>query len=200
MYISSINSSDKLVHTADCHYVKMMAPQNMRYYYTALYAYGSGKCACMECAAVMRTIPSELEDIKNICEANNISVIFNSTDGTLDIKTPISEWKIATKENQMLYLYHKNTADYDDGSSPYEGYHYQRVRHYRIIDHLKDIVIHDWYKKQQRFRTGKKLKSIREPKAHADDRFSRKRSHIIRMRRDELRYSMREAWRYAAGY
>ena len=200
MYISSINSLEKLVHTADCHYVKMMARQNMRYYYTASYAYETGKCACMECAAVLQTIPSELEDIKNICEANNISVIFNSTDGTLDIKTPISEWKIAAKENNMLYLYHKNTANYDDGSSPYEGYHYQRVRHYRIVDHLKDIVTHDWYKMQQRFKPVKKLKSEREVRHYSELRTSRRKNHLVRMRRDEIRYSIKEAWRYAAGY
>nr|MCR5650785.1 hypothetical protein [Lachnospiraceae bacterium] len=120
MYITSVRSADKLVHNANCRFARMIAAHNIVRFHTADEAYASGRCACRYCAAVLKKVPSELSDLRNICEANNICISFDPADGTLDIVTPYSEWKLRAMENRsFLWLYHRNTVDFDDGSSPY---------------------------------------------------------------------------------
>ena len=168
MYITSRRSEEKIEHKA-------------------------GRCACIYCAPVMKRVPQELEDIKNICEANNISIVFNPADGTLEITTPVSEWKLATIEKcDRLFLYHKNTRDVENSASPYAGYHSQNQWHRSVMQHLKYIVEHDWFWMQKRISKEKKQKAEREVRHYSELRTSRRKSHIVRMRREELRYGLRE--------
>ena len=143
---------------------------------------------------------AELKDIENICEANNITIAFDLTDGTLEIQTPHSGWKLAPEAYNMLHLYHKNTEGYDNGSSPFEGYHDQKVSYRSILDNLKYIIRHDWYKMQQRYKIVKRQKIERETRHYSELRTSRRLTHIVRMRRDAIRYNIKDAMKYAAGY
>nr|MCR4641233.1 hypothetical protein [Lachnospiraceae bacterium] len=124
-------------------------------------------------------------------------ISFDPADGTLDIVTPYSEWKLRAMENRsFLWLYHRNTVDFDDGSSPYAGYHFQRIRYRTILWHLKYIINHDWYWGQP-VRTGKKYKSRRKLHQKPDMRTAKRINHIVKMHRAEIRYLAEE--RYAAG-
>ena len=115
MYVTSKRSAEKIIHEEHCRYAKMMAPGNKVYFHSAQDAYAKGKTACRYCAAVMKKLPSEMGDIANICEANGINISFNCEDGTLEVATPMSEWKIAPVGNRkVMNLYHKNVLDYDD--------------------------------------------------------------------------------------
>ncbi len=197
MYMTSVKSADKLIHNENCRFAKMIAAHNVASYNTADEAYASGRCACRYCADVLKKVPSELSDLQNICEANDISILFDQTDGTLDITTPYSEWKLRAVENSdLLYLYHKNTLDFDDGSSPYAGYHFQGKQYRTILWHLKYIISHDWYWGQQ-FRKVKKYKSRRKLHNKPDMRTAKRINHIVKMHRAEIRYLAEE--RYAAG-
>ena len=199
MYVTSKRSAEKMVHEENCRYAKMMAPMNKVYFNSAQDAYAKEKTACRYCAAVMRKLPAEMMDIVNICEANDMSIEFNLMDGTLEVATPMSEWKIAPVGNKnVMNLYHKNTLCFDDGTSPYTGYHFQRVKSDVIMGHLKYIIEHDWYKSQKQAKGGKKAKSGRELRYGSNMRVSRRIRHSVRMRRDEMRYSAAEVERYAA--
>lgn len=200
MYVTSRKSKDKMIHEENCRYAKMMAPRNKVYFHGAQDAFAKGKIACRYCSMVIKKLSSEMKDIQNICEANGISIAFNYVDGTLEVTTPISGWKIAPVGNKdVMNLYHKNIADYDDGTSPYTGYHFQKVKSKTILRHLKYIIEHDWYEQQRRFGYTKKQKNNREVHHNREMRVSRRIRYRVRMRRMEIRYSIREAERYAVG-
>ncbi len=199
MYVTSKKSAERMIHEENCRYAKMMAPRNKVFFHSAQDAYAKGKIACRYCSMVMKKLSSEMTDIQNICEANGLSIAFNYIDGTLEVTSPMSEWKIAPVGNkEMMNLYHKNTANFDDGTSPYTGYHFQREWHRSVLEHLRDIVEHDWYKKhleeQKRAMTRKALMS-RQRRIVA---FQQGR-HIEKMRSSRVHHTSRENVRYAAG-
>ena len=198
MYVTSRISTENMVHEENCRYAKMMAPKNKVFFHSAQDAYAKGKIACRYCSAVMRKLPAEMKDVSNICEANGINISFNYEDGTLEVATSMSEWKIAPVGNRkVMNLYHKNSLDYDDGSSPYTGYHFQKIQSDTILGHLKIIVEHDWYKSQIQAKTTRKVKYGRERSNCQHMRVARRIRHSVRMRRDEIRCSAIEAERYA---
>ncbi len=150
MYVASKRSSEKIVHNEGCRYAKMISPGNKQYFYTTEAAFKAGKTACIHCSSVMSQVPGEIKDLQNICDANDMGIMFDHSDGTLDVIAPQSEWKIADEGGKrFLRLYHRNTVDFDDGTSPYEGYHYQRVTGRSITEILQYIIVHDWYKIQE---------------------------------------------------
>lgn len=147
MYIMSKGSVEKMVHEENCRYAKMIAAHNRVAFDTPEEGFAAGGTACIHCSVLMKKVSAEFRGLQRICEANGIDIIFDYSDGTLNIAAPRSEWKISTLgDGHALNLYHKNTANYDDGSSPYAGYHAQRIWYGTIRRHLEYIVAHDRYK------------------------------------------------------
>ncbi|MBR3518067.1 MAG: hypothetical protein IKO10_17325 [Lachnospiraceae bacterium] len=200
MYVASRRSSEKMVHDENCRYAKMIAPHNRECFPTTQEAYEAGKTACIHCAAVMRTMKAEMRDLCNICEANGISVIFDATDGTLEIISKVDSWKLATVDHRnMLYLYHKNTANFSTGYCPYDGYHYQKQWYPTILKHLQYIVCHDSYKIEKA-----KEKRIREQNDrlyfHTKAETIRSGRKVSKMRSHKRsRLTARQQAKYAAG-
>ena len=199
MYISSRRSSDKMVHDDHCRYAKMIAPHNREEFSTAHEAYCSGKTACIHCAAIMQKLKAEMTDLLNICEANGISILFDYTDGTLEIVSKVDKWKLAPAESgSKMYLYHKNTARFCKEICPFEGYHYQRQWYRSIRKHLEYIVQHDWYKIEKA-----RKQKIREQNErlyfHTAKDTVRSGRHISKIRTKKRHLTARERARYAAG-
>ncbi len=150
MYITSRNSKDNMVHNTGCRYADKILPRNKVYYDSAETAYTKGKCACRYCAAVMQYVYEEMDSLKEICAANGYDIMFDAVTGTLDVIAPDSEWKIAVVGTSChLVLFHKNTVNYDDGSSPFVGYHFQNAQCNTVSAYLNMIREHDQYKKEQ---------------------------------------------------
>ena len=98
----------------------------------------------------MQYVYEEMDRLRELCAANCYSIIFDAATGTLDVIAPNSEWKIAVAgASRNLVLFHKNTANYDDGSSPYVGYHFQNAQCSTVSGYLNMIKEHDLYKKEQ---------------------------------------------------
>ncbi len=192
MYITSRNSKDNMVHSTACRYAGRILPRNKVYYDSAETAYTKGKCACRYCAAVMQYVYREMDSLTEICAANGYDIIFDAATGTLDVVTPDSGWKIAVVgTSRRLVLFHKSTADYDDGSSPFVGYHFQNAQCSSVSAYLDMIREHDLYKKEQaeligilnrsskRYLRQERITSI-QPKRRIEKIKSRKRTHTSR--------------------
>ena len=199
MYIMSKRSREQMIHDETCRYAKMTAPHNRVFFHTAEAAYAKGQIAGRYCAAAMKALRIELGELQDFCEANGISIYFEHSYGTLQIIAPESEWKIAVVGvHQLLRLYHKNTADFDNGSSPYVGFHFQNVRRATILGYLKYIVEHDRYWKEKEEKKRVLLRNMQLYFNPCADMIRGKR-HIEKIRRSKHRYTSRERARYAAG-
>ncbi len=193
MYIVSKKSADKIIHDQNCPYAKRISTQNREYYHTMAEALASGKMCCGYCAVLMRKVRKEMNELRTICEENGIDVEFDHTDGSLDIKTSQSIWKLSViGGSRKLRLYHKNTVSYDNGTSPYEGFHLQNTRFSTIHEYMEYIANHDRYKQEQR----------REKKQHAEWRSSQAhhpKRHIEKMRSSKGHYTARDYARMSNG-
>ena len=151
MFIVSRKSADKMFHDQNCRYALMISPHNRVYYHTMAEAFSDGKIACSYCAALMKMILKEIDDLRGICEENGIGIVFNHEDGTLEIQTEKSEWKLAPYGSKhRLRLYHKNKIEVPGEATPYEGYHLQKAWGKTIRDYLEYIVNHEYYKQELR--------------------------------------------------
>ena len=200
MYITSRNSKDNIVHNAGCRYADKILPRNKVYYDTAETAYTKGKCACRYCAAVMQYVYEEMDQIKEICEANAYNILLDATTGTLDVIAPDSEWKIAvTGTSRKLVLFHKSTAKYDDGSSPFVGYHFQNAQCSTISGYLKMIREHDHYKNEQAELIGILNRSNKRYLRTERVTSIQPKRRIEKMRSSKRYHTSREWVRYCAG-
>lgn len=200
MYITSRNSKDNMVHNSGCRYAGRILPRNKVYYDTAETAYTKGKCACRYCAAVMQYVYEEIEQLKEICAAYGYNIIFDAATGTLDVVTTESEWKIAVVGTSCnLVLFHKSTANYDDGSSPYVGYHFQNAQCSTVSGYLRLIREHDQYKKEQAELIGILNRSNKRYLRRERVTSIQPRRRIEKMKSSKRYHTSREWVRYYAG-
>ena len=200
MYIASRNSKDNMVHSTGCGYAGRILPRNKVYYDTAETAYTKGKCACRYCAAVMQYVNKEMDLLKEMCGDYGYELLFDAATGTIDVVTPDSEWKIAVAgASRKLVLFHKNTANYDDGSSPYVGYHFQNAQCSSVSGYLEMIREHDKYKQEQAELVGILNRSNKRYLRRECVTSIQSKRRIEKMRSSKRYYTSREWTRYHKG-
>ncbi len=200
MYVSSIKSAEKMIHNEGCRFAKMIAAHNRKQFSTVEEACLAGRCFCIHCSPIMKQIPSEMVALQPICEANRISILFEPADGTLEIVTPKSSWKLAADDNSdRLLLFHKNTAKYDNGSSPYAGYHFQGLSYKTIFRHIQYIINHDAYQNREEDRRQKGTVKGFYYIPPVKDKGSHGTRRIAKIRNNKRHFTARQNARYAAG-
>ena len=166
-------SSNKIVHTEACRYVKMIPVQNRRYFVSLKEAEDAGYMRCKYCSHISKYMTKERKDLVQYCKANGLCYVFNRIDGSLDIVSRSGNWKIIVNgQKHFIWLYHKNIYHENDQRGMVPGYHSQKVRKSTLMGYMYYIADHDHYKMKtpldQRQMTAKGRKAKKQQERHAE--------------------------------
>lgn len=119
-------SSNKIIHTTQCRYVKMIPERNKRYFKKLQDAYDRGYVCCKYCTSMYRYLRKEEKQLRTYCNQNGLVYSFNSADGAIDVVSMSGKWKIIVNgQKYYIWLYHKNCGSFDKGGLV-AGYHSQK--------------------------------------------------------------------------
>lgn len=140
-------SRNKIVHSMDCRYVKMIPKGNQICFKSVGEAIQSGYSRCKYCGPYILTyINREKEQLEQYCKANGIAYFYNSRYGSIDVISKSGKWKIIVNGRQhQIWLYHKNTNK-RSSVGMIKGYHSQKVRCDSLMGYMNYIVEHDHYR------------------------------------------------------
>lgn len=137
-YYYNKNSSKKVLHLCDCHYITNSSKKEYGEKHSIKKAVGKGYTLCKHCFALQRRFKSEMGlDYRK----NNYK--YNCTKVFLEITTAKGNWKVLYAEDKPYFeLYHQNKEIRStDSLSRVPGYHFQNVREYdlrAIIQHIRE--------------------------------------------------------------
>lgn len=149
MLLYSKAKEEKIVHFCGCHYVKHIKKSNRATFQTLKEAHKLGYRLCNCCAPIAKHYRKEYKEIETFCQSEGLSC--RLYDGTLEIDSPYSSWKIITSgKKSKLFLYHKNELQYikKGQESICPGYHSQKTREETVIGYLKYIIVHDVWRRE----------------------------------------------------
>ena len=110
MYIYSVNSRRKIVHTGDCFYGKQIKPANRKQVDTIEAVVLGGFCLCRYCNPVVRQFREEQAQVSALCQEGEMTC--RPVRRGILVQTPCSEWLIVPSEQVGgSELYHKNSGD-----------------------------------------------------------------------------------------
>lgn len=142
-------SNNKIVHTPECRYVKMIQEKNRKYFYNAKKAFDAGYVQCKYCAPIKGYLDREEKKLEQYCRANGVYYYFNSAEGCLDIISKSGKWKIIVNgQRYFIWLYHKNSNGPQEGEFV-PGYHSQKVRKSTLMGYMEYIVKHDQFRDRE---------------------------------------------------
>jgi hypothetical protein len=193
MLIYQKKSSRKIVHYSGCRYLKTHMDDNWGTFDSLAEAHAAGYRLCKCCSPIARHYRLEQKQILQYCAEAGLSCY--QTDGSVNVTTPYSRWKIITSgRKNLLFLYHQNTNPYwkDDGHiSIIPGYHSQAIRKDSIVEYLKSIVEHDAYRQIHPAYIPKPPKAERAPAPKGSKRWHKEQRKATRLkRRSEIRNVM----------
>ena len=93
-------SDNKIAHSWDCRYVKLIPEKNRKYFDYRRSANEAGFGYCKYCSYVMRYVRKEKKALDDYCQATGLTYSFNRQVGSLDIKSRSDEWKIRMIQRQ----------------------------------------------------------------------------------------------------
>ena len=141
-------SSNKIAHTEDCRYVKLIPGKNKKTFKNIQHAYASGYKYCKYCSRLGKMLKSEQKALNRLCQVNGISYSFNSEEGSIDILSFSGSWKIVENlKSHSIMLFHKNTSSSNEPSM-IKGYHFQHKCYETIEEHIEYIISHDRYREE----------------------------------------------------
>ena len=109
MYIYSVNSRRKIVHTGDCFYGKQIKPANRKQVDTIEAVVLGGFCLCRYCNPVVRQFREEQAQVSALCQEGEMTC--RPVRRGILVQTPCSEWLIVPSEQVGgSELYHKNAG------------------------------------------------------------------------------------------
>ncbi len=178
-------SSNKIVHTMDCRYVKMIPEKNRKLFRTYKNASEAGYIQCKYCAPILKYLDREEQELTRYCRANGLFYSFNRNDGSIDVVSRSGKWKIIINgKKQFIWLYHKNVnGAWPDDFIP--GYHSQRTRSSSLMGYMRYIVEHDRYRVENPL-----YESQRHPNAiKGSKKWNKDRRREVRARKtQDIRY------------
>ncbi len=168
-------SNNKIVHTIECRYVKMMPKKNKQYFNSWEDASEAGYVQCRRCSRIYKYLNKEEKQMKEYCRSNGVYYYFNPSDGALDIISMSGKCKIIVNgRKHYIWLYHKNNSGVKYGDFV-PGYHSQKIRSNTLMGYMNYIVEHDiyrgenpLYKSQKKGNTVKGSKKWKKEQRHAD--------------------------------
>ena len=190
-------SGNRIAHSYDCRYVKLIPEKNREYYDYRRTANEAGYGYCKYCSYVMEYVRKEKKALDDYSRATGLTYSFNRLDGSLDIKSQSDEWKIIERgKDHTLRLYHKNQLDLEE-ESIIPGYHYQKIQKGTVLGYLDYIVKHDIFRERNPIGQGRRRSRHYNPSARRMMIEARKKSDkmskiriIQRQRRKADRYGL----------
>ena len=141
-YICS-GSSNKIVHTDNCRYVKMMAESGKKTFSSLRAATNADYIPCKYCSPVKKHLDREKERLEEFCKQTDVRFFYNTKKGTLDVISKSGKWKIVVDDNlNALVLYHYSNGSFKH-SDVIPGYHKQHVERGTLLNYVKYIAQHD---------------------------------------------------------
>lgn len=139
-YYYNKNSSKKVLHLCDCHYITNSLKKEYGEKHSIKKATQKGYVLCKHCFALHRRVESELGQSYG---KNNYK--YNCTKDFLEISTGKGNWRVLYSEDKpCLELYHQNKEIRStDSLSRVPGYHFQNVREYDLREIIQHIREHD---------------------------------------------------------
>ena len=197
-------SRNKIAHSPDCRYVKMIPYKNRSYFQNRQETADAGYRYCRCCAPVLGYLRREKKDMDNYGSATGLSYTFDPSDGSLIITSRMDTWKIIANGRQnRIWLYHRNAFG-NDPESMIPGYHCQHIRKSTILGYMDYIVKHDIFRERNPLGEEKKhVKRAKNPVAvrkalsrgrRKADRLSKHRQYEKQMRKDRRGDYYDEAW------
>lgn len=154
MYIGDIEK--KIFHTSQCEKVKEINHQT--FFFLEAEALKEHYHYCSNCAAVMAYYHQDRQNIDNFVNDYHLSFHFNNQDGTIDVMTRYSRWKLyASSRGLSLYHHNEFATDFDE-STKIKDYHRQHVHKESIIDYLQYIISHDAFRKNNPYEPPQTMK------------------------------------------
>lgn len=144
-YICS-GSSNKIIHTGDCRYVKMMAESRKKTFDSLRAATNADYIPCKYCSPVKKYLDREKERLEEFCKQTDVRFFYNVQKGTLDVISKSGKWKIIVDDDsKALVLYHYSNGTFKH-SDVIPGYHKQHVERGSLLNYMKYIAQHDSFR------------------------------------------------------
>ena len=187
-------SRNRIAHSPDCRYVKMIPDKNRSYFRNRQETAEAGYGYCRYCAPILGYLKREKKDMDNYGGATGLSYSFDPSDGSVIIISKMGTWKIIANGRQnLIWLYHQNCFG-NDPDSMIPGYHCQNIRKSTILGYMDYIVKHDIFRERnplgeekKRPKRSKNPVAVRKAQARGRrkaDRLSKHRQYEKQMRKD----------------
>lgn len=146
MYYYSKKSNQKIIHMIECFHIHSTDINDIGWFETLPEAYKQGYRLCHHCNPLFKHYNKENREIIEFCHENGLSVYLK--DKYISICSAQSQWKIVLDKDNRIILYHKNSFEKNkDCLSEINGYHLQGdIRKSSVVEYLKYIVRHDYYR------------------------------------------------------
>lgn len=154
MYIGDLDK--KVFHTSQCEKVQDIISKTV--FFLEAEALKEHYHYCPLCAPVMTYYYQDEQNIDNFVKDYQLSFHFNDEDGTIDVMTKYSCWKLYASD-RGLHLYHHNefATDFDEATK-IKDFHRQHVHKERIIEYLQYIISHDAFRKNNPYEPPQTMK------------------------------------------
>ncbi len=164
MYYYSKKSRNKVIHTVECFHIHNTDIDDLGWFESLSEAYKYGYRLCRHCNLLSKDYRNEKKQIIDYCRVNGLSLYL--TYRSLMVESIKSKWQITLDKKDKFVLYHKNTFEtYKDCLSEIGGYHFQRdIRANSVMEYLKYIIEHDYYRQRQPICIEKKKREKPLPK------------------------------------
>ena len=141
-------SHNKIVHTVNCRYMKMIPKENRRFFNTIKEASEAGYVRCKYCSKILRYLGKEKKQLEEFSKRNGLFFFYNNTDDSLEVISKTGKWKMVERgKKNTICLYHKN----NNGKHPKDevpGYHGQNTNSKTLMGYMNYILEHDKYRQE----------------------------------------------------
>ena len=145
MFYYSNKSTAKIVHFEECHHLKNIKNENLRWLDDVSDVRKGGYRICSCCSPITEHLKKEQSTLDAFCQENGLAYFADK--GNLHIRTCNSKWTVLISNSKELFeLHHKNHFEkVHDDSIP--GYHKQNYISDSILGYMEYIVNHECFRR-----------------------------------------------------
>ena len=155
MFYSSIKSSQKYFHTAECGYRKQIGASNIQTFISAYTAKTNGYVPCPHCSPIGRQYSMDRKSIDAFCDHYGFRHFFHNGELYV-ISAGDTSWRICStglNGSAGNYLLHESKCGvpYNRKATAYvdRQYHLQHVRATSLLGYMVYILNHDVFEKER---------------------------------------------------
>lgn len=143
MFYYSTKSSKKILHVGNCHHIKAIKEENLAAISNAAQARNEGFRICKCCSPISKDYKENEKEICKYAYENGLRCYMSK--GSMYVQTVHDKWLILASGENNYALHHKNKYD-GENSDSVPGYHNQHFWGIGIMEMMKYISEHEWYR------------------------------------------------------